>query len=258
MNTVTIDMVIVLFQCGSMYVLNVKKKNGREGDKLLEVNKVYNNDCMNGFQQLENNSVQMILTDIPYGNVTKNGEERAKYSGQLRNINKGSADVETFDLLNFLDECYRVCEGTIYIFCGKEQVSDVFSYFSNKKDMMTRQGVWHKTNPSPSNGQYMWLDAIENCVFAKKRKQLFNEHCKHNVWTYPVERKRVHPTQKPLKLFEYLIEVSSSEQDIILDPCAGGMTTAIASINKGRQYICFEIDEQYYKNGLERIEQHVR
>lgn len=204
-------------------------------------------------KSLNDNSVQMILTDIPYGNVTKNGEDRAKYSGQLRNIDKGNADVLTFDLDKFLDECYRICSGTIYIFCGKEQMSHIFQYFSNKKDMMTRQCVWHKSNPVPSNGQYMWLDAIENCIFAKKRKQTFNERCKHNVWEYPIERKRIHPTQKPLRLFKYLIESSSNEGDTILDPCAGSMTTAVAAKQLNRQYICFELDEKYYFDGVSRV-----
>lgn len=219
----------------------------------MRENELYHIDCMEGFKQLNNNSIQMILTDIPYGNVTKNGEERAKYSGQLRNINKGAADEITFNLVEFLEECYRVCKGTIYIFCGKEQVSEVFSYFSSKRDGMTRQCVWHKTNPSPSNGQHMWLDSIENCVFFKKRKQTFNQHCKHNVWDFPVGRSKRHPTEKPLKLFEYLIESSTHEGEIILDPCIGSGTTAEACINLGRKYIGFEVNSEYYNIANERI-----
>ena len=204
----------------------------------MKVNQLYNIDCMEGFKSLENNSIPLILTDIPYGAVTKNGEERAKYSGQLRKLDKGKADILTFDIHSFLDECYRVCSGTIYIFCGKEQMSDIFSYFSNKKDMMTRQCIWHKTNPAPSNGQYMWLDSIENCIFAKKRKQTFNQHCKHNVWDYPIGRSKIHPTEKPLALFKYLIESSTNENDIILDPCIGSGTTALAALELNRRYIC--------------------
>lgn len=220
------------------------------------LNKLYNYDCIEEMSKLPDQSVDLILTDIPYGNVTKNGEERAKYSGQLRKIDKGNADIVTFDIHNFLDECYRVCSGTIYIFCGKEQVSEVFSYFSNKRDGMTRQCIWHKTNPSPSNGQHMWLDAIENCVFFKKRKQTYHEHCKHNVWSFPVGRSKIHPTEKPLKLFEYLIESSSNEGDIVLDPCIGSGTTAIASIVLNRKYIGYEIDNEYYKVANKRIKLH--
>jgi len=224
---------------------------------MIELNKIYNIDCMEGFKYIDDNSVQMILTDIPYGNVSKNGEERAKYKGQLRKIDKGNADIITFNLQEFLNECYRVCSGTIYIFCGKEQISEIFTYFSNKKDMMVRQCIWHKSNPSPSNGQHMWLDTIENCVFAKKRKQTFNRHCKHNVWQFPVGRSKIHPTEKPLKLFEYLIESSSNEGDIVFDPCIGSGTTAIAALNLNRKYIGFELNKDYYIKAKERIENHV-
>lgn len=147
-------------------------------------------------------------------------------------------------------------KGTIYIFCGKEQVSEIFTYFSNKKDMMTRQCIWHKSNPVPSNGQHMWLDGIENVIFAKKRKQIFNQHCKHNVFNFPVARKRVHPTEKPLELFEYLIESSSNIGDVVLDPCIGGGTTAVACLNLKRNYIGVELNEEYFNAANERIERH--
>src|SRR5690625_5363658 len=91
-------------------------------------------------------SVDMILTDIPYGEVSKNGADRAKYAGQLRSIDKGKADSVTFDLDAFLEECSRISNGGIYIFCGIEQVGKVYTYFDNHKDVMVRQCAWRKTN----------------------------------------------------------------------------------------------------------------
>jgi site-specific DNA-methyltransferase (adenine-specific) len=231
----------------------------RGDDLLIDINKIYNENCLGdkGMRLMPDQSIDLILTDIPYGNVSKNGEERAKYKGQLRNIDKGSADIITFDLEEFLNECYRLCKGSIYIFCGIEQVSKIFSFFDSKKDMTTRQCVWHKTNPSPINGQHYWIHSIENCIYAKKRKTTFNQHCKHNVWEFPVERNRIHPTQKPLKLFEYLIESSSNEGDVVLDPCAGSGTTAIGCINLRRNFIGYEIDKEYYDLAQERINNHL-
>lgn len=211
---------------------------------------------MEGFKQLEDNSVQLVLTDIPYGEVSKNGEERAKYSGQLRKIDKGKADELNFELDDFLSECYRVSKGSIYIFCGIEQLSHIFTYFKNKKDCMVRQCGWRKTNPSPANGQHMWLSSIENCVFVKKRKTIFNESCKSSIWDYPVGRSKIHPTEKPLSLFERIILASSNEGDLILDPCLGSGTTCIGAINNNRNYIGFELDENYYSMANERINLH--
>ena len=221
---------------------------------MIELNKIYNEDCLEGMKRMPDKTVQLILTDIPYSEVSKNGEDRAKYRGQLRKLNKGMADVEQFDLNTFLDECYRVCKGSIYIFCGIEQVSSVFSFFKEKKDMMVRQCGWKKTNPSPQNGQHMWLSSFENCIFAKVRKTVFNESCKSAIWEYPVGRSKIHPTEKPLSLFKKLILASSNEGDCVLDPCIGSGTTAIACINTNRNYIGFELDKHYCEIANERIQ----
>lgn len=75
-----------------------------------KLNSIYNRDCIDMMKGLDDNCVDLILTDIPYGHVSKNGEERAKYGGQLRKIDKGDADAITFDLSVFLDECYRLAK----------------------------------------------------------------------------------------------------------------------------------------------------
>lgn len=217
---------------------------------------LHNKDCIEFMKEMEDLSVHMTLTDIPYGNVTKNGTERAKYDGQLRNVNKGKADEVTFDLDEFLNQVARITNGGIYIFCGIEQVSYIFSYFDNHKDFMVRQCAWKKTNPSPANGQHMWLSSMENCIFAKRRKTKFNAVCKSSVWEFPVGRGKIHPTQKNLDLFKYLIEASTDEGDTVFDPCIGSGTTAIASMDLSRRWIGCELDENYYNIAKERIELH--
>lgn len=220
---------------------------------MIELNKIYNEDCLEGMKRIADKSVDMILTDIPYGEVSKMGAERAKYSGQLRNIDKGNADVVNFDLAELLDELSRVSNGGIYIFCGIEQVSYIYTYFNNHKDFMVRQCAWKKTNPSPMNGQHMWLSSMENCIFAKRRKTKFHEKTKSSVWEFPTERGKIHPTQKSLKLFEYLVSASSDKGDLVLDPFMGSATTAVACMNTNRNYIGFELDEDYYNIANERI-----
>lgn len=67
---------------------------------------------------------------------------------------------------------------------------------------------------------------------------------------------RLHPTQKPVELCEWLIKTYSNKNDIILDNCMGSGTTAVACINTNRNYIGFEKDEEYYKIACERIKKH--
>ena len=70
------------------------------------------------------------------------------------------------------------------------------------------------------------------------------------------QKSAIHPTQKPVALFEYLIKTYTNEGETVLDNCMGSGTTAIAAINTNRNYIGFELDEEYCKASLERIEEH--
>jgi DNA modification methylase len=204
---------------------------------LLEINKVYQGDCLEIMKDIDDNSIDLLLTDIPYGEVNRK-------SNGLRNLDKDKADDILFALEHFLNECTRVTRGSMYIFCGTEQVSEIRKYLVKNK-MSTRMCIWEKTNPSPMNGQHIWLSGIECCVFGKFRKATFNEHCKNTVWRFPNGRSKVHPTAKPLPLMEYLVQTSSNEDDLILDPCAGSGTTGVACQNLGRNFILIEKEPEY-------------
>ena len=92
----------------------------------------------------------------------------------------------------------------------------------------------------------------------KKVAQTFNPQIGYtDVWTDIdfYKEKHLHPTQKPLKLIRRLIEASSNEGDIVLDPFSGAGSTQISSIQLNRHYIGIELDEEYYRIGLQRIKQ---
>lgn len=204
----------------------------------IEPNNIYNVDCIQGLRNISDKTIDFILTDIPYDAVhgIKSG---------FREFNKGDADELTFDLQDFLEECYRVSNGSICIFCGKEQFSSIFSYFSSKKGS-TRLIVWEKTNPSPANGEYIYLSGVEMAVWFKKSGcGTFNPFCKNTVFTYSQGKSTYHPTQKNISLFEELILDNTKPGDIVLDPCMGSGTTAIAALNTDRKYIGFELNKDY-------------
>lgn len=120
---------------------------------------ILNSDCMVTLPTLATDSIQLVLTDIPYGEVNRP-------SNGLRNLMKGDADIKTFELSPFLAECLRVCSGSFYIFCGTEQVSEI-RHTLCIAGLTTRLGIWVKSNPSPMNGQHTWLSGIECCVYGK-------------------------------------------------------------------------------------------
>ena len=202
-------------------------------------------DCLERMKEIPDGSVDMILTDIPYGVVNRE-------SNGLRGLDKGKADEETFNLSEALSEAYRAVKGSIYIFCSTEQVSEVRRFLA-AKGMTTRLCIWEKTNPSPMNGQHMWLSGVEVCVYAKKKGAVFNEHCKNTVWRFPTARGKLHPTMKPVALMEKLILASSNEGDTVLDFTMGSGTTGVAAVNLNRNFIGIEMDETYFNIAKERI-----
>lgn len=211
---------------------------------------LFNDDCMNVLSTLENGGgkVSLTLTDIPYGAVNReNG---------MRVFDKGNADIVTFDLLNFLDKVYSITDGTIIIFCGKEQFSTIFNYFAKKqndKRGTVRQIIWQKSNPAPLQGQYIYLSGIENAVWFKKRGATFNAHCKNTIFKYPNERSKIHPTEKNHDLIKELILDNSNEGDIVFDPCCGSAAHCLCAEQLNRKYIGVELDKQYFDVAVERM-----
>lgn len=198
-------------------------------------------------KEMQKDSVEMTLTDIPYEVISRS-------SNGIRNFDKTDADEKTFDLDIFLPEVVRVTKGSVYIFCSTEQVSFIRGELI-RLGLSTRLCIWEKSNPSPVNGQYLWLSGVECCIYGKKKKAVFNEHCKNTVWRYPVVHKQYHPTQKSLALFQYLVRVSSNSGDVVFDPCAGSGTTAVAAAKEGREYIAFELNPEYVEIVKKRIEE---
>lgn len=174
----------------------------------------------------------------------------------LRNLNKDKADIITFNLNDFLDEIYRLTSGSIIIFCGVNQVSQIYNYFADKqnnKQGTTRQLIWKKTNPSPMNGQHIYLSGIENAIWFRKRGATFNAHCKNTVFEFPSGRSKIHPTEKNHELLKDLILDNSNEGDIIFDPCAGSLAHCLVAKENGRRYVGCELNKEYFDRGIERL-----
>lgn len=204
-----------------------------------------NVDCMEYMKSMAANSVDFTLTDIPYGEVSR----KTGTLSQLQSLNTlGAADATTFDTLSFCKEVLRVTKNICCIFCGREQFSEIFTFFSKQKGT-TRPIVWVKSNPVPSNGQYVYLSGVEFAVWFKKAgSKVFNAYCKNPVFTYPIPsgKKRIHPTQKHWDLWKEIMLDCSNEGDTVFDPCAGsGVTAWVAKENK-RNFVCCELDRDTY------------
>jgi DNA modification methylase len=204
-------------------------------------------DCLDVMRGWPDGCVDAVITDIPYGEVNR-------VSGGLRCLDKGDADVCNLNLTELAAELVRLVRGSIYVFCGVEQVSELRAALVDI-GLTTRLCIWHKTNPSPMNGEHLWLSSIECCVFARKSGAVFNEHCASCVWDNPSGQRTQHPTQKPLELMRRIISASTNERDLVLDPFAGSGSTLVAAERLGRRWVGIELNPEYCEIARKRTAQ---
>ena len=203
-------------------------------------------DCIEVMKSMKNDSVDFTLTDIPYNEVNRQ-------SNGLRDLDKQKADVLTFDLNVFLEEVYRITKNSICIFCGREQFSEIYSFFAKQKGTV-RPIVWQKSNPSPMNGQHIYLSGVEFAVWFKKSgAKVFNAHCKNTVFKYPNGSSKLHPTEKNHGLLKELILDNTNENDIVFDCCMGSGSHLVVALENNRRALGIELDENYFNIAKERI-----
>lgn len=210
-------------------------------------NKLYNINCITYMESVPDLSFDHTITDIPYDVVNRD-------SAGIRNFNKGDADILLFDLDNFLNLCIKKTKDKIFIFCSSEQVSEIV-LFLNSNGFNTTLGIWEKNNPSPVNGQYLWLSGVECCVIGQRDKLDLN--LINPIWRFPSGRSKDHPTEKPLSLMENIILSYTKENDLIYDPCAGSSSTLKAAALNSRFFIGNEIVEKYYENGIIKLDEYL-
>ena len=205
-------------------------------------------DCIEEMAKMADNSVDFTLTDIPYAEVNRS-------DNGLRKLDKESADILTFDLHTFLKEVYRVTKNNICIFCGREQFSDIYKFFTSIDGGGTcRPIVWQKTNPSPMNGQYVYLSGVEFAVwFKKKGSKVFNARCKNVVFKHPNGTSKYHPTEKNHALLQELILDNTNENDIVFDPCMGSGSHLLVALENNRKAVGIELNDKYFTIASERL-----
>ncbi len=124
---------------------------------------------------------------------------------------------------------------------------------------MIRLIIWEKSNPVPLNSKRNYLTGAREIAVlgVKKGKPTFHSEYDKGVYQFPIpnNRKRYHPTQKPLQLMEALIEKHSNGGDLVLDTFMGSGTTGVACKNLDRNFIGIELDTEYFKIAENRIKE---
>ena len=224
-------------------------------------------DGMEGAAGLENRSVELLLTDPPYGisnpyTCEKQVPRRLRKDGTdfiMPRGHFGNWDYE-FEPEEWTRIVLPKVKGWAVIFCAQAQIGEYSKILKQQKFAAVGTLVWHKTNPVPFNHKYKPINAWEALVVGKRPGTKFNGHVVHNVFTCksPSPQQRIHPTQKPLPLITRFVDLFSCEGDTVFDPFAGSATTVIASAGMDRKALAYERDSKFYDLAAARIRKELR
>lgn len=252
---------------------------------MIELNKIYNEDCLGskekgtGMWRIPDKSIDMILCDLPYGTTANKWDSiipfEPLWEHYKRVIKDNGAIVLTASqpftsALVMSNPKWFKCEwiweknrgsnfGAVKYVPMKEHESVLVfgkGRITYNPIMQERKGsgserIKYKITARTKTKNY--ADSLHNEVVLDTKKLRYPS----SIQKFNTEV-GLHPTQKPVKLFEYMIKTYSNEGETVLDNCIGSGTTAIACINTKRNYIGFELEKEYYDIAIERIYNHIK
>jgi DNA modification methylase len=232
----------------------------------MEVNQIFQKDCIEGLKEIPDNSVDLIVTSPPY-NFGGFNREGKKSSYDCYDDNMTEEEYKEWTQ-NYFKELYRVLKPTgMFYFNIKYRFIDYeckipFWIVEKSPFKLLNMVIW-KFASSPDVAKIKWYPRHEYIfVFIKSNNYYFNEnYAKYgDVWEISQvmansKERTEHPAQYPLKLVRRIIESSSKRGDVVLDPFMGSGTSAVACNQLDRKYIGFEISDYYHKIASKRLSQ---
>lgn len=231
----------------------------------MELNKIYNMDCLEGMKQMADNSVDLVVTDPPYKFLSKSSVSGGGFFNDKNKQNLIKIKNKFGLFFNpkiYLSELKRIMKNfNLYIFTNKNLIYDYIKFAKYNKYVFDIL-LWIKPNPVPINKGHYLIDK-EYIIYIRSKGATFNSNLGYNnyftYFSYPigVKQKWEHPTIKPIELIKKIIKISSNENDIVLDPFMGSGTTAVACKQLNRKFIGFETSKEYCDIANKRLSQDV-
>ena len=232
-------------------------------------NKVIHGDCLEEMKNIRDKSIDMILCDLPYGTTDCNWDiiipldllwEQYKRIIKEYGVIVLTADYPfSYQLISSNIEQYKyqwiwkknIATGFFNIKRRPLKIYEDILIFSSKKPVF---------NPQMRKGFKPYITNRKGGKYSEiyQKSRTFttvgtNERYPINILNFKSDKTKLHSTQKPIALFEYLIKTYTNEGDLVLDNCAGSGTTAIACKNTNRNYILIEKEKRYFDICNDRI-----
>jgi site-specific DNA-methyltransferase (adenine-specific) len=243
---------------------------------MLELNTIIQGDCLEVMKEIDDKSIDMILCDLPYaetGNAWDCPIDPDNLWYEYKRILKNQGAIVLTGTFKFGVQLFNSCpelykydwvwekdNGTnapnvnyqpfrtheqVFVF-GKGRVSYGTALPMKYTPQKTAGKPYSQKSGKVSDN---WKGGLKNCV----TENITGDRHPKTIQKFNRDKERLHPTQKPVALFEYLIRTYTNAGDLVLDNCAGSFTTAIACMRTNRNWICIEQEQKYCDIGAKRI-----
>ena len=236
----------------------------------MEIDVIYNEDCLEGMKRIPDRSIDMILCDLPYGTTACKWDVIIPFEPlweQYNRIIKDNGVIVLFGsepfstLLRYsnlkmfkYDWIWEKEQGANFMLCKYQpyKVHEIISVFSKKTHVYNPQMTMGKPYIS---GKGTSGDITGNVIKVQTKNNGTRYPRSIQYFTTDKGKGSKHPTQKPVALLEYLIKTYTNEGDVVLDNCMGSGSTCVAAVNTNRHYIGFELDEKYFDIACQRLDE---
>ena len=219
-------------------------------------NKIILGDCLEEMKNIQDESIDLVVTDPPYLINYKTSYRKDKTHDFCTPIQNDNNEKLIHD---YIKECYRIMKPNtaMYMFCSADKV-DFFKKELQSSFNIKNMIIWIKNNWTAGDLEAAFGRQYEIIFLVNKGRCKFNGKRITDVWSFDrvAGKKQIHQNQKPIELIIQCVEKHSNPNDIIFDGFSGSGTTAISCLNTNRKYICIEKEEKYFNIMKERIENH--
>ncbi len=228
-------------------------------------------DCLELMRDIHDKSIDMILCDLPYGTTACKWDTVIPFEPlweQYNRISKTNTPIVLFSAqpfttklihsnLKYFRYCWYWIKPQVSGFAlAKNQplrVVEDICIFYKRKPCYNPQGLKEIKAPKTKTRRSKQTDRIWSKTLEKEYVSKHTNYPRQTLYYSRDAKNRLHPTQKPVVLLEYLIKTYTNEGENVLDNCMGSGSTGVACVNTGRKFIGIELDENYFNIAKKRI-----